>query len=264
MAPLQRFVRRTRIDAPASLVFGYHLRPGAFERLLPPGDGTRVLARSGAIDLDDMRVELSVPVVGPLRQRWVVRHEGYEAGRRFCDVIEQGPFRHWCHEHLVEPIDEASCELVDTIEYALPGGFLGARIGTPITLARLRPMFEHRHLVTEEDVLAIAASPLAPITLRVEAATPSTFATQLAAFLLLAGHDVTSTSIEIVGVDLLPQPAAPDATIRIVDAPRLATTLTAASGRTSIIDEADPVLTPRRILEELASLHGALQLHRNS
>lgn len=252
MARLQRFARRTRIDAPASLVFGYHLRPGAFERLLPPGDGTRVLARSGAIDLDDMRVELSVPVLGPLRQRWVVRHEGYEAGRRFCDVIEQGPFRHWRHEHLVEPIDEGTCELIDDIEFALPGGPLGATFGMPMTLARLRPMFEHRHHVTEEDVLAIAASPLEPRTIRVESTTTSTLATQVAAFLLLASHDVTSASIEIAGVDLLPRATPPDATIHISDNPRLAISITTPGGRTSTIDERDPVSTPRRLLEELA------------
>ena len=252
---MQRFERRTRIDAPASMVFAYLLRPGAFERLLPAGDGTRVLARSGAIELDDMRVELSVPVLGPLRQRWVVRHKGYEPGRRFCDVIEQGPFRHWRHEHLVEPIDDVSCELVDSIEFALPGGALGAWIGTPITLARLRPMFEHRHHVTEEDVRAIATSTLAPGTLRVEASSGSTLATQVAAFLLLAGHDVTSASIAIAGVDLLPHAAAPDATIQVADDARLV--ITARDGRTSTIDEADPVHAPRRVLEQLVLLERA-------
>lgn len=250
MARIQRFERRTRIEAPAAVVFGYHLRPGAFERLLPPGDGTRVLARSGSIDRDDMRVELSVPMFGPLRGRWVVRHEGYEAGRRFVDVIERGPFRHWRHEHLVEPIDETSCELIDSIEFVLPGGPIGHRVGAPLALGRLRPMFDHRHRITTDDVRAITASQLEPGTFRVEADRPSVLATQVAAFLLLAGHDVTSASVEIAGVDLRPRASAPDATIR-VEGPHLE--LTTMSGGRSTIEGEDAVFTPRRVLEELGA-----------
>ncbi len=252
VARIHRFVRRTRIDAPASAVFAYHLRSGAFERLLPPADGTRVLARTGAIERDDMRVELSVPVLGPVRQRWVVRHEGYEPGRRFVDVIERGPFRHWRHEHLVEPLGDGACELVDTIVYALPGGPIGARVGVPITRSRLEPMFEHRHRITHDDVRAIAASPLEPCSLRVEAAATSTAATQLVAFLLLAGHDVASTSIEILGLDMHPGAGTPTALLQVGPEPGCEITISVPGRQAVSVDGTDPTTAPRHALETLA------------
>lgn len=238
------------------MVFAYHLRPGAFERLVPPGDGTQVVERSGAIDRNDMRVELSVPVLGPIRQRWTIRHEGYEAGRRFFDVMERGPFSHWRHEHLVEPIDDTTSELIDRIEYALPGGAPGARIGVPITEARLRPMFDHRHAITTADVQAIAASPLSRQTVRVEAVAASTTATQLAAFLLLAGHDVISTSIEILGVDLLPRANEAAAMIRVGAGTSHTITITVPGRRPVAVDGADSVTAPRRVLGALVELVG--------
>ncbi len=246
---LQRFERRSRIDAPASLVFAWHLRPGAFERLLPPGDGTRVLQRTGSIEADDMRVELQVPVLGPVRQRWVVRHEGYEPGRRFVDVMERGPFRYWRHEHLVEPIGEEACELVDSIEFAVPGGVAGRGIGGRIVRAKLDPMFVHRHAVTRDDVLAISRSLLVPSIVRVEREPGASVrsAEQVAAFLLLAGHDVRSSTVVIQGVDLHAGAARPDATVLV----RRREFEVAARSARATVEAADDVAAPRDLLSVL-------------
>jgi ligand-binding SRPBCC domain-containing protein len=144
------FVRSVTVPAPASELFAWHLRDGAFEDLVPPWDGTRVAERSGRIEDDTMRVVLSVPVLGPIRQGWTVRHEGYEPGRRFCDVMERGPFRSWHHEHLVEPVDEHSSTLTDSIRYELPLGRLGEVAGGWLVRRRLERMFDYRHRVTRE------------------------------------------------------------------------------------------------------------------
>ena len=146
MSPV--FQRSVTVAAPASELFAWHLRDGAFEDLVPPWDGTRVVERAGRLEDDSLRVVLSVPVLGPIRQRWSIRHEGFEAGRRFCDVMERGPFRTWHHEHLVEPIDAASSRLTDTIRYELPLGTLGRTVGRPIVERRLARMFDYRHDVT--------------------------------------------------------------------------------------------------------------------
>lgn len=147
---MQTFSRSVTVQAPAADLFAWHLRDGAFEDLVPPWDGTRVAERSGSIEQDTMRVVLSVPVLGPIRQRWIVRHEGFEAGRRFVDVMERGPFRSWRHEHRVEPIDERSSRLVDAIEYELPLGRLGQLCGGWLVRRRLDRMFAWRHRVTRE------------------------------------------------------------------------------------------------------------------
>ena len=146
------FQRSVTVRAPAQALFDWHLRDGAFEDLVPPGDGTRVVERTGRLEDDSMRVVLSVPVLGPLRQRWTVRHEGFEAGRRFCDVMERGPFPRWHHEHLVTPGDDGWSTLTDTIEYELPLGRLGQLLGGPIVRRRLERTFEYRHAVTRRSL----------------------------------------------------------------------------------------------------------------
>lgn len=150
MVVVPSFLVASVIQAPADAVFAWHLRDGAFEDLVPPWDRTRVVERSGRIEDDTMRVVLSVPVLGPLRQRWSIRHEGFVPGRSFVDVMERGPFRSWRHTHLVTPVDDGSCRLTDSIDYELPLGRLGEIGGARLVRRRLEKTFEYRHRVTHE------------------------------------------------------------------------------------------------------------------
>ncbi|MCW2924741.1 MAG: hypothetical protein JWM98_2145 [Thermoleophilia bacterium] len=243
--PPLRFVKRSRIPVPASELFAWHLRPGAFERLLAPGDGTRIAARSGRIEDDTMRVELSVPVVGPVRQRWKIRHEGYQPGRRFIDVMERGPFPYWRHEHLAEPIDDASSELVDSIEYRLPLGRLGEVGGRPIVLRRLEPMFEHRHAITTDDLASHArAGGVRRVAVRGAAAHP--LGLQLVAFLLTGGHEVAA-DVTISDHDLPTELAGPHAVVELE--PRVARVTVGPSVTVVPLKRRpDTSVDPRRIL----------------
>lgn len=249
------FERRSRLGVSSAEAFAWHLRAGAFERLVPPGDGTRVAGRTGRIEDDTMRVELSVPVAGPIRQAWTIRHEGFVDGRRFVDVMEQGPFSSWRHEHLVEPIDEQSCELVDSIHYQLPLGALGATLGRPIVEAKLRPMFDHRHAVTAADLAAHRAAALEPLRVELRGPWAGRLGTQLAAFLSTGGHDVAG-QVELVGADLLPAHASPDAVVERGTG-RTVRVHSPATGDQPIVVEAadDPVAGPRQVLATIAGLH---------
>lgn len=149
------FSRTVTVTAPAEQLFSWHLRDGAFEDLVPPGDDTRVVERTGRLQDNSLRVVLSVPILGPIRQRWRIRHEGFEPGRRFCDVLETGPFRSWHHEHLVEPIDEHTSMLTDTIRYELPFGRLGELMGGWVVRRRLEQTFRYRHQVTREAFASV-------------------------------------------------------------------------------------------------------------
>jgi hypothetical protein len=148
------FVRRSRIQAPAAAVFGWHTRPGAFERLTPPWERVAVLEQRGGIE-DGARVVLRMGR-RPLAVRWVAEHRDYVAGVQFRDVQVSGPFARWEHTHRVEPDGPDACYLEDHIEYALPGGALGALFGGGLARRRLRRTFEYRHRITAEDVAAHA------------------------------------------------------------------------------------------------------------
>jgi ligand-binding SRPBCC domain-containing protein len=244
------FERRSRIEAPAAELFAWHLRPGAFERLTPPGDGTRVTSRTGRIEDDTFRVELSVPLLGRIRQTWRARHEGYIAGERFIDVMELGPFAFWRHEHRAVPISSRTSELLDHVDYALPLGLFGRIAGQPIVERRLKRMFDHRHAVTAADLAAHQAAALGTLDVRVDGAGHTDLGTQLVAFLLTGGHNVASNAT-IVGYE----PRAferPDVQVTLA---RETAHVELANGASSTGElTGDPVEDPRRVLAAIVAL----------
>ena len=142
--------RELRLPHPAAEVFAWHLRPGAFARMQPPWLPVRVLAQRGGVE-DGGELEMSVPVLGPLRLRWLARHEGFVPGCEFRDRQIAGPFRHWLHIHRVRP-DGAGCVLEDQIEYTLPGGALGRVFGQARVERQLAQVWAHRHRRLRQDL----------------------------------------------------------------------------------------------------------------
>lgn len=146
----KRFEFASRIAAPAADVFDWHAKPGAFERLQPPWEHVQVLERTGGIE-NGGRVTLQV-ALGPIRQRWVSQHSGFESGRQFRDTQVAGPFARWEHTHRVEPNGGAESRLVDEIEYELPFGPVADLLAGAAVRSKLARMFQYRHRVTADDV----------------------------------------------------------------------------------------------------------------
>ena len=157
MSQLHHFEKRSLFAAPADMVFNWHLRPGAFERLNPPWEQARILSRSGGIT-DGGRVTLSVPVMGPIRKTWISEHQGYIPGVQFQDRQIQGPFAALLHTHHVEADGPERCYLSDRMEFRLPFGPLGA-IGRSFVLQKLQRVFDYRHRLMAADMAALLAVP---------------------------------------------------------------------------------------------------------
>ena len=148
----ETFIRRVHIPAPATEVFHWHARPGAFERLTPPWESVEIIERRGGIE-NGGRVLLRMGL-GLFSRQWIAEHCDYEAGVQFRDVQISGPFARWEHTHRVEADGREGCILEDRIEYALPGGSLGRVLGGVWTRRKLERLFTYRHAVTRQDVLA--------------------------------------------------------------------------------------------------------------
>ena len=147
---MDQFIYRSKMPASAAEVWAWHARAGALERLTPPWDDVRVVARTGGLE-DGARVTLSVPV-GPLRLHWVSRHRDCLPGRHFVDELIHGPFARWIHTHVTTPDGAGSSWLEDRIEYAAPGGAAGQLVGRLVTERRLATMFRYRHDVLRGDL----------------------------------------------------------------------------------------------------------------
>lgn len=178
------YERRRALPVSPETLHDWHARPGALERLMPPWEAVELVERTGTIA--DYRVVMRMQVAGPIRQTWVAQHDGHVPGRQFRDTQVTGPFASWVHTHRFEP-REGGSELVDSIEYTLPMGALGATFGGDFATARMDRMFDFRHQRTEEDLARHAGKE--PLRVAVTGAS-GLIGTQLCAFLTTGGHRV--------------------------------------------------------------------------
>ncbi|HEX5386347.1 MAG TPA: TIGR01777 family oxidoreductase [Gemmatimonadales bacterium] len=180
--------RTTRLPYPADVVYAWHTRPGAFERLTPPWERVEVVERTGGIE-DGARAVLRVRA-GPVPVRWAARHEGVVPGRQFVDSQTEGPFSHWLHSHRIVPDGESASFLTDRIEYAAPYGIAGAAADLWWVRPRLERMLAYRHAVLRDDLASHARAALAPLRVAISGAS-GLIGRSLSAFLSAGGHRVT-------------------------------------------------------------------------
>jgi uncharacterized protein (TIGR01777 family) len=185
-----QFERRSLLPVPTAEAFAWHEREGALERLTPPWEKVELVERSGGIRPGG-RVVMRVPMVPAGTTIWEAEHDLYEPPFRFRDFSKRGPFAHWVHTHSFQPMGDDACELVDSVEYALPLGALGALFGSGLVESRLARMFAYRHRITVND-LAEHALHRGPRLRVVVTGASGLVGNTLAAFLRLGGHEVVA------------------------------------------------------------------------
>ncbi len=184
----QVFKQSLRVPVSVETLFGWHERPGAFERLSPPWDRPKVLEHVGGIR-DGAKVVLQVHA-GPIPTTWRLSHHDYIANQQFRDVLDNGPFAHWVHTHRFSADGTHASVLDDEIEWALPLGALGEAVGGSYTESTLKRVFAYRHAVTSGDLARHAEFADRP-RMKIAITGASGFiGTQLAAFLSTGGHDI--------------------------------------------------------------------------
>jgi uncharacterized protein (TIGR01777 family) len=188
-SPFHVIERTSTLPASAEEAFAWHARPGAFERLTPPWERIDVVERTGGIE-DGARATLRVHT-GPVPLRWVAVHQDYVQGRRFVDEQVEGPFSHWIHQHLFEPVGPAASRYTDRIEFAPPFGTLGAAAGMWLARPRVERMLAYRHSMLREDLAAHARfQTQGPLHVAVTGAS-GLLGSALTPFLTTGGHRVT-------------------------------------------------------------------------
>lgn len=181
-------VRRSPMSVSVDALWAWHTRPGALERLLPPWDRVRVVARSGGI-ANGSTVTLSVPV-GPVRLRWVSEHRDVDPPHGFADAQVSGPFAHWVHVHAMQADGPAASFLEDRVEFEGPAGPLGRSLARRAVAARLPALLRYRHETLAADLAAHACVADRPrLTVGITGAS-GLVGTALTHFLTSGGHRV--------------------------------------------------------------------------
>ena len=182
------FVYRSRIEAPASTVFQWHARSGAFERLSPPWEKVQLIAESGGI-APGGRKEVGMRL-GPLKLKWVAQHGESIPGREFTDTQLEGPFARWEHLHRFEP-GTPGCTLEDRVQYALPFGVLGDLVARRAVQHRLSSLFAYRHRITQGDLALHQRYSLSVPQKVLVSGASGLVGSALSHFLRAGGHEVT-------------------------------------------------------------------------
>ena len=148
---MHTFQRMTEVQAPASELFAWHAREGAFDRLSPPWERVQVVGRQGTIrDGDSIDLEIKL---GPVPVRWRAIHRDFVDGHQFCDTQEGGPFRYWKHVHRLEANGEGAT-LHEDISYRLPVAPFGDWFAGSTVTGKLDRLFTYRHRTTRDDLAA--------------------------------------------------------------------------------------------------------------
>lgn len=181
-----RFNYTSRYDCPVQLLYDYHSRPGALERLLPPWDRTMVLSKSGTINEGD---EVTVRMrFGPLGFRFVARHTKNDPGRMFVDEQFRGPFQLWRHRHLFSG-DQQHATLDDEIDLLLPGhSLMPAMVFAQVDRQLIR-MFRHREQLLRHDLELHQRCSGRPLRILISGAS-GVLGTELVPLLTTGGHQI--------------------------------------------------------------------------
>lgn len=182
-----KFNKRTKIEAPAQLLFAWHQRAGAIERLTPPFENVAVAERSGSIENGD-RITVNVGVLGPLKIKWQLEHGDYIEGAQFRDSQVSGPFSSWSHLHKMVADGENSL-IDDSIEYALPFHPFSA-LANRFVEAKLDRLFDYRHAVTAHDLSVLNKNKGAKVMKILVSGASGFVASHLIPLLTTQGHQV--------------------------------------------------------------------------
>ncbi len=151
---MPEFVHRTHLDHAVADVFAWHMRPGAFERLIPPWEKVTIESREGT-PATGGRVSFRVRR-GPTEFRCEVVHTDFEQYHLLRDEQVRGPFTRWVHTHRFEPANGGGCIVEDHVDWELPMGAAARLLAGSSVEAEFKRFFTFRHHRLRNDLDRIA------------------------------------------------------------------------------------------------------------
>lgn len=140
----RRFVKEQEFPRPPAELFPFFADVENLETITPPFLNFRVVTSTPIEVREGTLLDYRLRLHGvPLLWRTLIRV--WEPPHRFVDEQIRGPYRRWVHEHRFEPTDRGT-RMIDTIDYASPGGRLVERLFVDRDVQRI---FDYRASVLE-------------------------------------------------------------------------------------------------------------------
>lgn len=88
------------------------------------------------------------PLMG-IEMNWVTEITQVKEGDYFIDEQRFGPYKFWHHTHRIKSVD-GGVEMIDTVHYSPPLGFLGMIANRLIIKKKLEDIFEYRRIILQD------------------------------------------------------------------------------------------------------------------
>lgn len=144
---------RSLIPCSAAVLYEWHMRMGALQRLLPPWEPPEIISNEYPMK-EGSKTTLKVRTAFGLSSSWTSQHENIEEGKQFGDRQIQGPFKTWQHCHRFIAIDDQKCYIEDEINYQLPLKSFGGFFKSHFVEKKLGALFAYRHRTLFDDITA--------------------------------------------------------------------------------------------------------------
>jgi len=184
---MTNFQHDTSINAPKSVVWEWHAREGAFDRLAPPWE--KMESISSPPDLSPGGRRVIKMKVGPLKMKWIAEHTDLIEGELFADRMIRGPFKRWEHTHRLK--EENGTTIVrDEVSYDVPFGFLGRLFGSRYVRTMVTRMFTSREISLIRDIKRHQSFSHLPRKKILISGASGLIGSQLMPFLDTGGHEI--------------------------------------------------------------------------
>ncbi|MCH2436042.1 MAG: TIGR01777 family oxidoreductase, partial [Candidatus Poseidoniaceae archaeon] len=145
------YLHETRIEAPREVVWEWHTRDGAFDRLAPPWENIETI--SAPPDLSPGGTRVMKMKMGPIKLKWIAEHTDMIEEELFADRMVRGPFKRWWHTHRFIKEKPNVTVIRDEVSYVIPVGFLGRLFGGRYIRKNIENMFTSRAISLKRDIM---------------------------------------------------------------------------------------------------------------
>lgn len=156
------------LPIPASTAWAFFSNPANLAQLTPPdmamrrpdGDQTHPV-------FPGQMLWFQIQLAPFIWKTWITQITHVDPGVSFIDEQRAGPYKIWRHRHLITPLSPSSCEVTDTIYYALPFHPFGELAYPLIVRPMLNKIFTYRRQALTK-IFPNLTDPLAPTLLETE------------------------------------------------------------------------------------------------
>jgi len=129
-------------------VFSFFSKPENLSLITPKRLDFRILTPSPIKMKEGQLIDYTIRILGK-RIRWRTLITEYECPVRFIDQQLKGPYSMWHHTHEFKNVD-GGVEIIDTVRYVVPFGFIGNIVNILFIKPDLMRIFKYRYKIIDK------------------------------------------------------------------------------------------------------------------